>query len=106
MSRFKSSSASISDNSAGCLFDWFKGRPLACSYKGSLVHDEISAKKLSNSIPFGLFVSKTPRERCNIFTLISSAISTWMLKGMPRIRSSSVIISSATLWLTFAGGFS
>ena len=30
---------------AVCLFAWFEGRPSAFSHKGSLVHDEISAKK-------------------------------------------------------------
>ena len=52
MSRIRSSSARISVNphrsalSAGCLFAWFEGPPLAFSYKGSLVHDKFSAKKL------------------------------------------------------------
>ena len=29
---------------AGCLFSWYEGRPLAFSYKGSQVHDETSTK--------------------------------------------------------------
>ena len=60
MSRFKSSSARISGNSLPvvCLLAWFKGRPLSCSHKGSLVHDEISPKKIIKFYPFPIICLK------------------------------------------------
>ena len=59
MCRIRGSSARVSrkkirsDLTAGCLFAGFEERSLAFSHKGTLVHDEISAKwKLWKSIPF------------------------------------------------------
>ena len=64
MSRIRSSSATISVNthrsalSAGCLFAWFEGPPLAFSHKGSLVHDKFSAKKLYSMLSLSSEMSK------------------------------------------------
>ena len=55
---------------------WFEGHSLAFSLNGSLVHDEISAKK---KIIKGHLVKSSDR-RNNIFTSISSEISRWILK--------------------------
>ena len=64
MSRIRSSSATISVNthrsalSAGCLFAWFEGPPLAFSHKDSLVHDKFSAKKLYSMLSLSSEMSK------------------------------------------------
>ena len=109
MSCIESSSGRISGNTlrpaliAGCLFAWFEEHPLAFSYKDNPVLDEISAEKyqiqsVSDEMPERHPVEGSNRWN-NIFTSISSAISTWILMEMSCTRCSSTRISGNTCTL-------